>query len=165
MKYYLTRLLIVFTFLLSQADYSQNVILPEDLNVISGEWKGTLTYLDYSTNKAFKMPANVTVEEGKNEYQVLILINYTEEPNANSKEKIKISKDGLQVNKTAVKSRQILASKEVQITTEYLGKDNNKNALIRNVYILGPERFITRKEVKFDESGDWLMRNEYNFVR
>ncbi len=165
MKCFLTKLLIVFTILFSQGIYSQNGILPDDLNVIFGEWKGTLTYVDYGTNKPFKMPANATVEQGKNEYQVQLLINYPKEPNANSKEKIKISKDGLEVNKTPVKSRQTLANDEVKITTEYYGKDNNKKALIRNVYILGPERFITRKEVKFDESEDWLLRNEYNFVR
>ncbi|QBA63999.1 hypothetical protein [Muriicola soli] len=111
------------------------------------------------------MPANASVVPGKNKYQVQLLINYPKEPNANSKEKIKISKDGLQLNKTTVKSREALANNEVKIITEYYGKDNNKKALIRNVYILGPTRFITRKEVKFDETGDWLMRNEYNFVR
>lgn len=133
--------------------------------MISGKWKGTLTYIDYGTNKPFTMPANVSVEQGKNEYQVQLLINYPKEPNANSKDKIKISKDGLLLNKRKVATRQIVTNQEVKITTEYTGKDNNKNALIRNVYILGPKRFIIRKEVKFDDSEDWLMRNEYNFVR
>ena len=155
----------VFTLLISQGTYPQNSISPDDLNTISGEWNGTLTYVDYGTNKPFKMPANASVVPGKNKYQIQLLINYPKEPNANSKEKIKISKDGLQLNKTPVKSREALANDEVKIITEYYGKDNNKKALIRNVYILGPARFITRKEVKFDESGDWLMRNEYNFVR
>ena len=165
MKYILTKFLIVFTFLISQGNYSQNEILPNDLVLIFGEWKGTLTYVDYGTNKPFKMPANVTVKQGKNEYLIQLLYSYPKEPNANSKEKIRISKDGLQVNKTPVKSRQTLANNEVKIITEYYGKDNNQRALIRNIYILGPKRFIIRKEVKFDGSKDWFMRNEYNFTR
>ena len=124
-----------------------------------------LTYLDYSTNKPFTMPANVSVEQGKNEFQVLLSITYPKEPNANSKDKIVISKDGMVLNKNGVTSREVLANQEIKITTEYAGKDNRKKALIRNVYIFGPERFIIRKEVKFYDAADWLMRNEYNFAR
>lgn len=165
MKYFLTKILIVLIFLIAQGTYAQNTISPDDLDIISGKWKGTLTYLDYSTNKPFTMPANVSVERGKNEYQVQLLINYPKEPNANSKDKIIISKDGVLLNKTRVTSRELLTNQEIKITTEYSGKDNRKKALIRNVYIFGAQRFIIRKEVKFDDSADWLMRNEYNFAR
>lgn len=165
MKFFLIKIFTVFTLLISQGNYSQNTISPDDLNMISGKWKGTLTYTDYSTNKPFSMPANVSVELGKNEHEVQLLINYPKEPNANSKDKIKISKDGLLVNKTRVTSRELLTNREVKITTEYSGKDNREKALIRNVYIFGAKRFIIRKEVKFDGLADWLMRNEYNFVR
>ncbi|MBT8209782.1 MAG: hypothetical protein KJP14_04575 [Eudoraea sp.] len=165
MKLFLTNIFTVFTLLISQGTYSQNAISPDDLGIISGKWKGTLTYLDYSTNKPFTMPANVSVERGKNEYQVQLFITYPKEPNANSKDKIIISKDGELLNKSRVTSRETLTNQEVKITTEYSGKDNRKKALIRNVYIFGTHRFIIRKEVKFSDSADWLMRNEYNFVR
>ncbi|MBT8296992.1 MAG: hypothetical protein KJO52_01545 [Maribacter sp.] len=165
MKLFLTNIFTVFTLLISQGNYSQNTISPDDLDIISGKWKGTLTYLDYSTNKPFTMPANVSVEQGKNEYQVQLFITYPKEPNANSKDKIIISKDGALLNKSRVTSREILTNQEVKITAEYSGKDNRKKALIRNVYIFGSQRFIIRKEVKFSDSADWLMRNEYNFVR
>lgn len=165
MKSFLIKILIVFTLFISHGNYSQNTISPDDLNMISGKWQGTLTYIDYSTNKPFTMPANVIVEQGKNEYQVQLLINYPKEPNANSKDKINISKDGLLVNKTRVISREVFTNQEVKITTEYSGKDNREKALIRNVYIFGPKRFIIRKEVKFDDLADWLMRNEFSFVR
>jgi hypothetical protein len=141
------------------------MISPEDLDIIAGKWKGSLTYLDYSTSKPFTMPANVSVEPGKNEYQVQLFINYPKEPNANSKDKIVISKDGVLLNKTKITSREILKNQEIKITTEYSGKDNRKKALIRNIYIFGSQRFIIRKEVKFNDSADWLMRNEYNFAR
>lgn len=165
MKFFLIKILTVFTLLISQAHFSQNTILPDDLNMISGKWQGTLTYIDYNTNKPFTMPANVSVEQGKNKYHVQLFINYPKEPNANSKDKIRISKDGRLLNKTRVTSREILNDQEIKITTEYSGKDNKKNALIRNVYIFGPQRFIIRKEVKFDDLADWLVRNEYTFAR
>ena len=165
MKYLFVKLTLVFTLLISSTHYAQNTITPDDLNLIAGNWEGTLTYLDYSTNKPFTMPANVTVEKGKNEYQVQLFINYPNEPNANSKDKIKISKDGLFLNKTKVTSRQNLTDQEVKITTEYSGKDNNEMALIKNSYILGPNKFIIRKEVKFEDATDWLLRNEYKFTR
>lgn len=165
MKFFLTTIFTVITLLISHANYSQNTISPDDLDKISGKWKGTLTYLDYSTNKPFTMPANVSVERGKNEYQVQLLINYPKEPNANSKDRIIISKDGLLLNKTRVTSREILTNQEIKITTEYSGKDNRNKALIRNIYIFGQQRFIIRKEVKFNDSEDWLVRNEYSFAR
>jgi len=165
MKNTLPKTLTVITYLITFVSHAQNTISPDDLTMISGEWQGTLTYMDYSTNKPFTMPANVTVEQGKNEYQMQLLYKYPNEPNANSRGRIKISKDGLLINKTRVRSREVLPNKVVKITTEYEGKDNNMSALIKNVYILGPKQFLIRKEVKFDDVADWLMRNEYSFMR
>ena len=165
MKNSLLKIFPVLVFLFTFVSYAQNTISPDDLTMISGEWQGSLTYIDYGTNKPYTMPANVTVEQGKNEYQVQLLYKYPNEPNANSKGRIKISKDGLLVNKTKVTTREVLEKQVVKITSEYEGKDNNKSALIKNVYIFGPKQFIIRKEVKFDDAADWLMRNEYTFKR
>ena len=165
MKYTTLKIWTVLIFLFTYISYAQNTISPDDLIMISGEWQGSLTYIDYGTNKPYTMPANVTVEQGKNEYQVQLLYKYPNEPNANSKGRIKISKDGLLVNKTKVTTREVLEKQVVKITSEYEGKDNNKRALIKNVYNFGPKQFIIRKEVKFDDAADWLMRNEYTFKR
>ncbi len=165
MKINLTKFFIVFAFLFSFQNYAQNKITTDDLNTLLGEWTGTLTYINYSDNTPFTMPANLTVSQGKNENQLLLMINYPNEPNANSKDKIKISKNGTQLNKTDVKSKEILPNGQVQITTEYIGKDDNKKALIKNVYIIGTNQFIIRKEVKFQNSDEWLMRNEYKYMR
>ena len=64
-----------------------------------------------------------------------------------------------------MKSKKILSNGQVQIITEYFGKDNNKKAQIKNVYIIGQSEFIMRKEVKYDNSDVWLMRNEYKYIR
>ena len=165
MKNTLTKILIVFAFLLANNNYSQNIVTTDDLKTLLGEWAGALTYTDYSTNKPFTMSANLIVSQGKNNNQVILNINYPNEPNANSKDKIRISKDGTQLNKIDVKSKQVLPNGLVQITTKYSGKDNGKQALIKNIYTIGASEFIIRKEVKFENSDDWLMRNEYKYVR
>lgn len=173
MKIHLTKILIVFSILYSFENYAQTtsvdkserIVTPEDLKIILGEWTGTLTYVDYNTNKPYTMPSNVDVKQGKNENQLFLFITYPNEPNANSKDKIKISKNGLKLNKNAVKSIQKLSNGQVLVTTEYLGKDNNMAALIRNVYLLGEKQFVIKKEVKFENSDEWIKRNEYNFNR
>ena len=165
MKNNLTKILIVFAFLLPINNYSQNIVTTDDLKTLLGEWAGTLTYIDYGTNKPFTMPANLIVSQGKNNNQIVLNNNYPNEPNANSRDKIKISIDGTQLNKLDIKSKQVFPNGQVQITTQYSGKDNGKQALIKNIYIFGTSEFIIRKVVKFENSDDWLMRNEYKYVR
>ncbi|MBT8393857.1 MAG: hypothetical protein HKO81_08550 [Flavobacteriaceae bacterium] len=172
MKIQLSKILIVFTILLcfenyaqTTSTYSSNIITSEDLKTILGKWTGSLTYVDYRSNKPYTMPANVNVKQGKNENQLTLLITYPNEPKANSKDKIKLSQDGKKLNKKEVKTKQDMNSGQIQITTEYFGKDNNKEALIRDIYILGEKKFVIRKEVKFETSKEWLKRNEYNFTR
>jgi hypothetical protein len=165
MKNTLTIILIVIAFLFPINNYSQNNVTTDDLKTLLGEWAGTLTYTDYGTNKPFTMPANLIVSQGKNNYQLILNINYPKEPNANSKDKIKISKDGSQLNKLDIKSKVVLPNGLIQITTQYSGKDNEKKALIKNIYFIGTSDFIIRKEVKFENSEDWLIRNEYKYSR
>ena len=148
MKNTVFKILIVFTLLLPIYNYSQNIVTT-----------------DYSTNKPFTMPDNLIVKPGKSNHQLIMNINYPKEPNANTKDKIKISKDGTQLNKIDIKSKQNLSNGQIQITTHYSGKDNGKKALIKNIYIIGNSDFIIRKEVKFENSDDWLMRNEYKYSR
>ena len=165
MKITLTKILIVFTFLFSFESFAQNTVTTDDLLTLLGDWTGTLTYIDYSSNKPYTMPANLIVKQGKNENQLILFNIYPKEPKANNKDKIKISKNGKLLNNYAVKSKQRLSNGQIQITTEYSGKDNNKKALIRSLYILGENQFVIRKEVKYENSDQWLKRNEFNYKR
>ena len=165
MKNTIFKILIVAVFLVPIHNYSQNIVTSDDLKTIMGAWAGTLTYTDYGTNKPFTMPANLMVSQGKNNKQLILNIKYPKEPNANSKDKIRIAKDGTQLNKVDIKSKEVLPNGQVKIITQYSGKDNGKHALIKNIYTLGTAVFIIRKEVKFENSNDWFMRNEYNYQR
>jgi len=157
--------ILLILFFISTLGYSQNRIVPSDLNIITGHWEGSLTYMDYSTNQPYTMPANVEVKPSKNDYQVSLFFSYPNEPNANGKDKIKISKDGLFIDKAPITFKQVLDDNSLQVTTESDGKDNNKKALMKKIYVLGNQRFIIRKEVKFLGSDEWLVRNEYSFKR
>lgn len=171
MKLYLIKTLFAFSILLFSESYSQEIsktsseskIVPEDLKIILGDWTGTLTYLDYSSGKPYTMPANLSVKQGKNDFELLLLITYPNEPKANRSEKIKISKDGKQLNKKHIKAKEELPNGQAQMITEYEGKDNKKKALIRNTYILSGKQFTIRKEVQFENSDKWIIRNEYNY--
>jgi len=161
----LKNLLFIFIVFISIYNYSQNRITPDDFNILLGDWTGTLTYIDYSSNKPYTMPANLKVKLGKNINQLSLFNIYPNEPKANNKDKLKISDNGAKLNNINVKSVERSSDGKVEIITEYSGKDNKKKALVRNVYILVENQFIIRKEVKFENSQDWLKRNEFNYIR
>ena len=173
MKTILTAFSMLIIVLFSYECYTQNevtstydnTITPQDLEIILGDWTGTLTYMDYRSNKPYTMPANLTVEQGENENQFLLNNIYPKEPKANSQDVIMLSKSGKALNGKDIKTKQILSTGQVQITVEYKGKDNNKKALIRSIYLLSKNQFVIRKEVQFEDSDLWVKRNEYNYIR
>ena len=173
MKNTLNQILTGFTLLLTfisfgqnaMTDLSEKTITTKDLEIIIGEWTGSLTYIDYSSNKPYTMPANLIVKKGKNENQLLLFNIYPNEPKANNTDKIIVSKNGRQLNKKDLSSKQRLLNGQTQIITEYIGKDNKKKASIRNIYILGEKQFIIRKEVQFENTNEWIKRNEFSYKR
>jgi hypothetical protein len=145
--------------------YAQTSITPADLKIVMGHWEGSITYLDYSTNKPFTMPADLVVEQGKDENKLVLNNIYPDEPRANNSDKIRITKNGQLLNKHEVTSREEIESGLLQIQTEHEGKDDNKKALIRYTYIIGTDIFVIRKEVQFNKDGDWIRRSEFNYSR
>ncbi len=139
----------------------------EDIQNLIGEWNGTLTYLDYSSNKPFSMPSELKIKSKRKHRKLILNYTYPNEPKANNKNKFKISKDRTIVNGKQISSRSETTDGDTQIVTEFYGKDgnDNKKALIRNVYIIGINKFVIRKEVQFKDSKEWVMRNEYSFVK
>jgi len=149
----------------SNSIITEKTVVPKDIEIILGDWTGSLTYIDYSSNEPYTMPADVTVKQGENKNKLTLIFKYPNEPNANSKGQISISKKGDKINKEIVVLKRELSNEQLEIITEYKGKDNKKKALIRNKYILGSKKFVIRKEVKFENSNEWIMRNEYSFER
>jgi len=139
----------------------------DEMAKIKGDWIGSLTYLDYTSKKPFSMPCNVTLSNGRNKSKFKIKYVYPNEPKANRNGRVKFTKRGTYVNKQKIKSKITNAQGNLEIHTEYSSKDGNDNqeALMRNTYVLGPDNLLFRKDVKFKNSDEWIMRNEYSFKR
>ena len=160
-----TNLLFASFLFFSLSGIAQSSVTVEEFQILLGKWEGTLTYIDYTSNTPYSMPANVTVTEGKNKNQLVLLNEYPNEPKANGKGKINFSKNGQALNGSDLISRENLENGDLELVTESMGKDNNEKALIRIVYVIGKDRFIMRKEVKFENSESWLQRNEFSYRR
>ena len=147
-------------------DNIQKIAITEIENLL-GDWKGTLTYLDYTSKQPYSMPCNLTIKSKKKNRKLILLYEYPNEPKANNRSKLKISKDRKFLNNKPIKTQKILDDNSVELTVEYPGRDGNenKNALIRIIYIIGKEKFIIRKEVLFENTKESIMRNEYSFKR
>jgi len=151
--------------LLSLIGLSQNTLQTGDLAPFVGEWTGSLTYLDYSTNEPYTMPANLLVEQGKNANELQLNVSYPKEPGANSKGTMRLSKDGKELNKERIVSVERLSNGELTFSVVKNGKDDNKKATIKTTYRVGPSTLVYRKEVQFKGTDTWILRNEYSYKR
>ena len=126
-------------------------ITPGDIKQLLGDWKGTLTYLDYTTNKPYTMPSEVKISEIKRSHQLIFSNSYPNEPKANNADTVSISHRGEMIDKELVKTRIVLNNGNTEIITEYKSVDGNKNepALIRHTYTFGKTTFVKRKEIQF----------------
>lgn len=157
--------LVVCSFCLGQK--TSKKIAVKDFEVLLGTWYGSLTYLDYTSNEAYTMPADVRVAINAEEGYLLFSNMYPDEPHANSTDTVRISKDGKKMNQEIVKKVQSLSNGDLLLTTEYWGVDGNeqKKALIRHLYTIGNAVFIIKKEVLFESQKEWIQRHEYNYKR
>jgi len=153
------------TTLLAQG--SNQVIEKVDIDNLIGEWTGTLTYIDYNSNKPYSMPCELSVTPKRKYRKLKRYYTYPNEPKANSKGKFKFSKDRSKIGGKRIVSRTKNVDGDAEIITEYTGKDgnDNKKALIRNIYTIGSNTFIITKKVQFEGSTEWIKRNEYHFKR
>jgi hypothetical protein len=131
-----------------------------------GQWKGTLTYLDYTSGKPFSMPAELQISQLGKSSRFVFAIRYPDEPQANGSDTLVISADGKQIDGENVVTKVKHAGYTI-ITTEQTGKDGNdqKDALIRHVYTIGKTIFVIRKEVQFTGTTEWIKRHEYSYAR
>lgn len=138
-----------------------------DFQKISGSWKGSLTYLDYSSGKPYTMPSDLDIQRIDETNKFSFSNIYPNETNANSTDTIVLSEDGKYIDKELIKSRRKLSNGDIEIITEELGKDGNDNkpATIRHTYILGDKILKKRKDVKFAGEDKWINRHEYSYSR
>jgi hypothetical protein len=141
--------------------------LVKDFQKMAGSWKGTLTYLDYSSGKPYTMPADVDIKRIKNTNTFVFSNFYPNERNANSIDTITISANGKYIDKELVKSKRKLLTGDFEIVTVEMGKDGNddKPATIRHTYIVGKKIFKKRKDIQFIGETEWINRHEYAYTK
>ena len=154
---------------LSQAGFCQAglAVTTKDFKPAEGAgWKGTLTYLDYSSGKPFTMPVEISMHI-VSPAKIIIAYLYPNEPKANDNDTLLITKSGLEIDGARLVSKKIMEDGSVQLITDKNGFDGNdhKKAVLRHMYIVGTKSYQNRKEVKFEGTDKWIMRNEYLFSR
>lgn len=164
------RKLLIVLLLLPVFAFTQTIkpVTAKEFKPAFGKWKGSLTYLDYSSGKPFTMAANVTISKDKNNSKQLILaLEYPEEPKANGNDTLVISDDGLQINGAAIISKTKSSDGSLVIITDKDGLDGNDNrsATLRHIYTIGKKIFSNRKEVRFKGEEKFILRNEFKMSR
>ena len=149
---------------LSGSAFSQSVVGTIDFKMATGSWKGTLTYLDYTSGKPFTMPVNMVLSVADREH-VILSFDYPKEPKANGNDTIVIN--GSEINNAKVISKERMEDGGIKIVTEKEGVDGNDNrkAVLRHIYIISKNSFQNTKQVKFEGTDNWIKRNEYLFSR
>lgn len=131
--------------------------------IIQRDWVGTLTYLDYGTQKRVSIACNLEVTE-RSKGNFLFKYIYPNETSANSKSKVRLRNDGAFVNDQQVLSR-AKTSEMTTIVTSTKGKDDNKAAELRFTYEFNEKIFKMTKEVRYEGRPEYIFRNEYDFQR
>lgn len=165
MKKLLIALLLLPAFAFTQTTAPVTV---KDFKPSFGKWKGSLTYLDYSSGKPYIMPANITISKNNdNKRQLVLTFDYPDEPKANGKDTLVLSDDGLQIDGAVVVSKTKDSEGTLIIITDKDGLDGNDNrsATLRHIYTISKKMFSNRKEVRFKGEEKFILRNEYKMVR
>ena len=160
--------LLLFTVLLYPGTPTEGpVVRPSDLLILTGaRWSGTLTYLDYSSNRKVSIPSTLLVSGLEGQQSKFIFdYQYPKEPQARSVDTIVIANDGREFAGERVVDRQETQGGPIIIVTEKAGTDNKRKALIRHTYRIEPGNFSIKKEVRYDDTNQYLVRNEYQWAR
>lgn len=158
--------LLIF-FLVGYSQDTSKISLKELQPALTGCWKGTITYLDYTSGKSFSMPAELKIEQQSSPDLFLFQNFYPEEPKANSIDSFYISADGKKWNDELVTTFKRTSNGDINLITEKMGKDGNddKAAILRYSYTLTKNTFTRRKDVQFVGTSNWLKRNEFSYSK
>lgn len=141
-------------------------VTPSDFKKSIGQWKGTLTYLDYTSGKPFSMPATLRIMQIGKSNSFVFANGYPDEPQANHSDTLIISVDGKTIDGETVVQKE-KKSGNIIITTQKTGKDGNdqKEAIFRFTYTIGKTIFSIRKDVQFTGTTEWINRHVYNYTK
>ena len=157
-------ILFPLTFILS----AQSQKIDNDLiELMKGEWKGSLTYLDYSSGKPYTIPADLFISFLPQSNYLVYRYTYPNEPKANGSDTISIDPGKKLLGKETIQSKRKLKGGNRLLITYLDGTDGNNNqpARIRYTYLIGPSLYSRKKEVRLKGERKWIKRNEFTAVR
>lgn len=160
------KLLLLLPFAAAQLLHGQGAkVKPKDLKGLVGCWTGSLTYLDYSSNASYSMPADLVVTASGSPDAWLCANVYPDEPDANSADTLRLTDKGRKLNGETVTARRRTPDGALEIVTEQAGTDGNEDqkATMRRTYTLGNGKYACRKEVRFEGKAEWILRHEYAY--
>jgi len=139
----------------------------DDLRKLSGaRWTGTLTYLDYRSNKPVSIPSSLTVRQAEGDENAWHFeYEYPDEPKANRKQTLKLEEGGTVFDGETVVERTGLDGGGFRLVTVKRGRDNDKDALFRFTYTLDGSAFSIKKEVKPEGASEFFERNRSSWKR
>jgi hypothetical protein len=133
-------------------------------------WRGTLTYLDYTSTTRETITSNVRVRRDEGAGGWRWDVSYTDEPHADAGAALSISADG-QTLRNGDSAQRIISEEspqpgELVLTTEERGQDDGRAATIRRVYRFEPRMLTLTKFVQFegDSAGAEFVRHEYRWA-
>ena len=152
------------------AQATSAAVTPADIDRLAGApWKGTLEYLDYTSQKQVTIKSTLAVRrlparsDGATAWSMAV--GYTDEPDANSGETALLSADGRTFRGEAVLERAVDANGVLRIVTEQDGPDDNRPARFRFVYLIGPATVSIQKLVRFAPTEAFFERHIYRWSR
>ena len=159
----------LFTIIAALATTAQNaVVTAEDLAALEGsKWTGTLSYVDYSSNKKTSIKSALLVKKSADKSNTWIFdYEYPDEPKANGSSVITLADGGKIFNEQIVVEKVAgNAEAPMRIVTTKPGTDNDKKALFRYTYLVSRRSLTIKKEVQLDGSSEWFERNTYAWTR
>jgi hypothetical protein len=159
-------ILIIIVWLYNLPVSAQHKIAITDFRTVEGKWKGTLTYLDYTSHQSVTIPANTLVEivsdSSFDQY-----VYYTEEPDKNKKSRYVIKDNGRLLEEKRLTERYLLPDGQLKMVLESKGPDGNDHrpATFRHIMLLSANRFSITKLVRFDGEAEFFQRHQYSFSR
>jgi hypothetical protein len=134
--------------------------------LVGPSWKGTLTYLDYTSKKLTTIKSTLLVSKSPKKERVWTFsIGYTDEPDKNGGDDRELSRDGKTFAGQSVIERTVGTDGTLKIVTEEEGEDDHQPARFRFTYRISKHEFSLRKLVRFKSGGDFFERHIYRWKR
>jgi len=162
------RIAIISTlFICLTASAQKKGVTMQDFQGLPGSWTGQLTYTDYSDDKKqATLQAKLEIVDRQDSLELSTAYTDPDGKTVADKGSLRIFDDGKQLfydgNEFDIISVRRLGDR-LTITADRDGKDNNKEAAIRETFIIGTGIFNITKQISYDGTNKFFVRNMMQF--